>query len=86
MERADGTIVSMQKWENKPKLSACKVCPFAILWQKYRGEINRAEAVRRPVSYFHMKRKRRKGASLFLLFFPLFLQGYWWMLLPLLAI
>lgn len=86
MERADGTIGPMQKHETKSKLSACEVGPFASPWQKYRGEINRAEAVRKPVSYFHTKRKILKGARLFLLFFSLFLEGHWWMLLPLLAI
>lgn len=62
----------MQKCETKVELSACEVGPFTFLRQRYRGEIHRAEAVRKPVSYFHTKRKRRKGARLFLLFPPLF--------------
>lgn len=34
--------------------------------------INRAEAVRKPVCYFHTKRKRRKGAGYIYYFFPFF--------------
>lgn len=52
---------------------------------RHRGEGNRAEAVHRPVSYFRLKRKRMKGARLFLLFFP-FSGIHRWKLPPLLAI
>lgn len=75
----------MQKCETELRLWACKVCPFTSPWQKYRGEINRAEAHHTLASYFHTKRKKLKGAGYFHSFFH-FLEGHWWVFLPLLAI
>lgn len=75
----------MHRRETKLQLLACKMCPFASLRQKRRGDSNRAEAVHKPVSRFRAERKAPKGAGYFH-YFSLFLGGHWWLGLPLLAI